>query len=72
MHMEILLFLLPASGKFYFPEAGTNKVLQNAQRNKTQRLFKPLKAQNKRRTLNIIFSEAQRNFRNKLLDSVEA
>ena len=47
---------------------GTNKVLQNAQRNKTQRLFKPLKAQNKRRTLNIIFSEAQPNFRHKLFD----
>ena len=30
--------------KFYFPEAGSNKVLQNAQRNKTQRLFKPLKS----------------------------
>ena len=50
---------------------GTNIVLQNTQRNKTQRLFKPLKAQNKRRTLNIIFSEQQRNFRNKLFDSVE-
>ena len=58
--------------KIYFPEVGTNKVLQNAQRNKTQRLFKPLKAQNKMRTLNIIFSKAQRNFRIKLFDSVEA
>ena len=57
--------------KIYFPEVGTNKVLQNAQRNKTQPLFKPLKAQNKRRTLNI-FSKAQRNFRIKLFDSVEA
>ena len=51
--------------QFCFPEVGTNKVFENALRKKTQRLFKPLKAQNKRRTLNI-FSEAQRNFRNKL------
>ena len=57
--------------KIYFLEAGAHEVLQNARRNKT-RLFKPLKAQNKRRTLNIIFAEAQRNFRNKLFDSVEA
>ena len=41
-------------------------------RSATKHKDKPLKAQNKRRTLNIIFSEPQRNFRNKLFDSVEA
>ena len=59
--------------KYYFSEGGTNKMSQKVQRNKTQRLCnKPLKAQNKRRTLNFVISEAQRNFRNKLFDSIEA
>ena len=52
--------------------AGTNKIVQKVQRNKTQQLFKPLKAQSKRRTLNFIFLEAQRNFCKKLFDSIES
>ena len=52
-------------------EEGTKKYSLKAQRNKAQRLFIPLKEQNKRRTLNFIFSEVQSNFCSKLFDSVE-
>ena len=38
---------------------------------KAQRSFQPVKAQHKTRHLIFLISEAQRNFRNKLFDSVE-
>ena len=46
-------------------------ILQKSQHSKEQRLFQTLKAQSKRLTLNFIFSEEQRNFRNKLFKSVD-
>ena len=50
----------------------TNNIIPKAQRNQAQPSFQPLKAQGKMRDLIFLFSEAQRNFRNKLFDSVEA
>ena len=49
---------------------GTNNI-SKAQRNKAQQSFQP-KAQRKMRDLIFLISEAQRNFRNELFDSVEA
>ena len=50
---------------------GTNNILSKAQRNKAKRPFQPVKAQRKMRNLIVLTSEAQRNFRNELFDSVE-
>ena len=48
-------------------EVGTNNIILKAQRSKEQRSFQPANAQ-----FNFLLSEAQRNFRNELFDSVEA
>ena len=51
---------------------GTSNIISKAQRNKAQRSFQPVKEQRKLRNLFFLISEAQRNFRNELLDSVDA
>ena len=50
---------------------GTNDIISKAQRKKAQRSLQPIKAQRKMRDLIFLISEAQRNFRNELFDSVE-
>ena len=50
---------------------GTNNIISKAQRNKAQRSFQPVQALRKIRNLIFLISEAQRNFRNELIDSVE-
>ena len=49
------------------PEVGTNNIISKAQQS-----FQPAKAQRKMLNLIFLLSEAQRNFRNELFDSVEA
>ena len=56
----------------YYTEVGTNNIISQAQRNKAQRSFQPVKAQLKMRNLIFLVFEVQRNFRNELFDSVEA
>ena len=51
---------------------GTNDIISKAQLKKAQRSLQPIKAQRKMRDLIFLISEAQRNFRNELFDSVEA
>ena len=51
---------------------GTNNIISKAHSNKAQRSFQPVEAQRKMRYLIFLISEAQRNFRNELFDSVEA
>ena len=53
-------------------EVGTNNIIPKVQRNKAQQFFQPVKAQRKMRNLIFLISEALRNFRNELFDSVEA
>ena len=48
-------------------EVGTNNIISKAQRS-----FQPVKALRKLRNLFFLISEAQRNFRNELFDSVDA
>ena len=50
---------------------GTSNIILNAQRNKAQPSFQPVKAQRKMRNLIFLISEAHCNVRNKLFDSVE-
>ena len=51
----------------YCPEVGTNNITLKALRS-----FQPVKAQRKMHNLNFLLSEAQRNFRKELADSVKA
>ena len=55
----------------FLPEVRTNNI-SKAQRNKAKRSFQPVKTQCKMRNLIFLISEAQRNFRNELFDSIEA
>ena len=50
---------------------GTNNIISKALLNKEQQSFQPAKAQRKMRNLILSISEAPRNFRNELFDSVE-
>ena len=59
-------------GEHILAEVNTNNIISKAQRSKAQRSVQPIKAQRKIRNLILLISEAQRNFRNKLFDSVKA
>ena len=53
-------------------KVGTNNIIPKAQRYEAQRFFQTVKAERKLCNLIFLISEAQRNFRNELNDSVEA
>ena len=54
------------------PEMITINLLPKAQRYTAHWLFQPLKSQRQMRNLIFLFFAAQRNFRNKLFNSIEA
>ena len=74
MNSFVILYIATILLRKYFKstEVGTNNIIPEAQLNKAQRSFQPVKAQRKMRSFIFLTSEALGNFRNKLFRSVEA